>query len=260
MKKRIPIFSALVFLYGVMVIIQQTSNLLPAALMIALGVLAIMVAEKPELTNIAGIVGLAWAGWSALSLLSGIGTTLRMMAGDSLAIFHLIGRIPNIVVIVIWLIQSLRMVQGKFQPMKVPGFLQILGIAFLFVLCGGIAAIAQTGGQNVAGILINGLIKCIPMVALYFASSLLHVTFHQPQESPALTQQHVKTVITYAVIIALVLAVSFACSSSSGGGGRGDGKNTCRNCGRDVPLVAGFGFCGTCYEGFVDWQETSWKD
>lgn len=286
MKKRIPIFSALVFLYGAISAFQHLSNtfrtfsimlsggqlhpsvfssmitgLIPAAIMIALGVLAILIVEKPHLTKIAGILSLVWAGWNALNLVSGLSRSLQMMGGDFNMILQLLGNIPKIVITVIWLILSIKMMQGKIEPKKAPTFMQAFCIIFLFVLCSAFTAIAQTGGSNVAGILINAVIKCIPMVALYFAGNLLHISFHTPQEAPLLKQQHVKTIVTYAVVIAIILAVSFACNSSGGsGGGRGDGVNTCRNCGRDVPLVAGFGFCGTCYEGFVDWQETSWRD
>lgn len=60
-----------------------------------------------------------------------------------------------------------------------------------------------------------------------------------------------------ALLLALVLCLSLcACGGSRGG----DGVNTCRNCGRNKKLVPGFGFCDTCYEGFVDWQEDNWKD
>lgn len=53
----------------------------------------------------------------------------------------------------------------------------------------------------------------------------------------------------------LVFALCLSLCACGGGGGRGDGINTCRNCGRDTTLVAGFGFCGSCYEGFVEWQK-----
>lgn len=284
MKKRIPIFSALVFLYGVLDVYQHLSHslrgfssmlrfgqfnplifkslfsgLIPGGIMIALGILAILIIEKPQLTSIAGILSVAWAGWSALSMVSGLGNSLRMGGDGITMIYQLLGKIPEVVIIVIWLIRSIKMLQGKIESKKPFVFMQVFVIAFVFVLCSAFSVITM-GGSNVVGVLINAVIKCIPMIALYFAANLLHVSFYAPQETPVLKQQHVKTVITYAVVIAIVLAVSFACSSSSSGGGRGDGVNTCRNCGRDVPLVAGFGFCGTCYEGFVDWQETSWDD
>ena len=38
----------------------------------------------------------------------------------------------------------------------------------------------------------------------------------------------------------------------------GSDKDGCRNCGRDVPLVSGFGYCADCYEGFTDWQKENW--
>lgn len=54
-----------------------------------------------------------------------------------------------------------------------------------------------------------------------------------------------------ALLLAVVLCFSLcACGGSSGG----DGKSTCRNCGRKTSLVAGYGYCSTCYKGFKDWQ------
>ena len=42
--------------------------------------------------------------------------------------------------------------------------------------------------------------------------------------------------------------------------GSNDDAEKCRNCGRETDLVAGFGFCYDCYEGFVDWQEDNWTE
>ena len=61
------------------------------------------------------------------------------------------------------------------------------------------------------------------------------------------------------LFLALVLCLSLClglCACTGGGGG--DGVTSCRNCGRKTNLVAGFGYCGTCYEGFVEWQKDNY--
>lgn len=60
-------------------------------------------------------------------------------------------------------------------------------------------------------------------------------------------------------IISLLL-VFMLCQSLGGcGNSGGDGKTTCRNCGRKTSLVAGFGYCNSCYEGFNDWQKRTYN-
>ncbi len=56
-----------------------------------------------------------------------------------------------------------------------------------------------------------------------------------------------------ALFLALIICFSFAaCGGSSS---RGDGKSSCKNCGRSGSIVAGYGYCYSCYEGFTDWQD-----
>lgn len=60
---------------------------------------------------------------------------------------------------------------------------------------------------------------------------------------------------TIGIIIILIIAIIFGIASCGGGGhSGGDGKNTCRNCGRDKPLSA-MGYCSTCQKGFYEWQK-----
>jgi hypothetical protein len=69
-----------------------------------------------------------------------------------------------------------------------------------------------------------------------------------------------KTSLTIAaVVIAVFLLLSGIMNSNFDHQG-GDGITTCRNCGRKKDLVPGFGFCYTCYEGFVEWQEENWTE
>ena len=62
-----------------------------------------------------------------------------------------------------------------------------------------------------------------------------------------------KTLIICIVILA-VMSIILVLSI------HGRDKDGCKNCGRDVPLVSGFGYCADCYEGFVDWQKDNWTE
>ncbi len=61
------------------------------------------------------------------------------------------------------------------------------------------------------------------------------------------------------IIIQIILLIVFSCFAVTRNYGTasrgGDGVHTCRNCGRDTDLVAGFGYCYTCYKGFNEWQK-----
>ena len=65
--------------------------------------------------------------------------------------------------------------------------------------------------------------------------------------------------IIIGVVVVLIVGIVVSCSMVSGNRG-GDGKNTCKNCGRSTSLVPGYGYCIDCYEGFTDWQEDYYKD
>lgn len=57
------------------------------------------------------------------------------------------------------------------------------------------------------------------------------------------------------IIIVLIIAIILGLAScGSGGHSGGDGKSTCRNCGREKSLSY-MGFCSTCQEGFNEWQK-----
>ena len=58
------------------------------------------------------------------------------------------------------------------------------------------------------------------------------------------------------IVVALLVTIPIAWLLNFSG----SEKETCKNCGRAVDLVEGFGYCEICYEGFVDWQENNWKD
>lgn len=55
------------------------------------------------------------------------------------------------------------------------------------------------------------------------------------------------------IILIIAIIIGFASCGSSGHSG-GDGKSTCRNCGRNKPLSA-MGYCSTCQKGFYEWQK-----
>lgn len=69
-----------------------------------------------------------------------------------------------------------------------------------------------------------------------------------------------KTSLTIAVVVIAVFVFLSAMMNSNFGHQGGDGVTTCKNCGREKKLVPGFGYCYTCYEGFVDWQEENWTE
>ena len=60
----------------------------------------------------------------------------------------------------------------------------------------------------------------------------------------------------FGLLLAMIMILSLVACGSSGG----DGKTSCRNCGRKKNLVPGFGYCSTCYKGFNDWQERTYGD
>ena len=57
------------------------------------------------------------------------------------------------------------------------------------------------------------------------------------------------TAIVIFVVFILIIAMCFDGSSSGG-----DGKSTCRNCGRSKSLSYA-GYCSTCQSGFEQWQD-----
>lgn len=61
------------------------------------------------------------------------------------------------------------------------------------------------------------------------------------------------------VIIVLAIAIIIGLSCCSSGTGGGNGKSTCRNCGRKKPLSA-YGYCSTCQKGFNEWQDKNYRD
>jgi len=66
-----------------------------------------------------------------------------------------------------------------------------------------------------------------------------------------------KNGVTIGIIIAIILTLLIGlvgCGSSGG-----DGKSTCRNCGRSKPLSYA-GFCSTCQKGFEEWQDRTYND
>ncbi len=60
---------------------------------------------------------------------------------------------------------------------------------------------------------------------------------------------------TIGIIIVLIITIVIGFASCGGGGSSGDGKSTCRNCGRNKSLSY-MGYCSTCQEGFNEWQDS----
>lgn len=56
------------------------------------------------------------------------------------------------------------------------------------------------------------------------------------------------------MVLGIILGVTAEPSADSSSGDR------CRNCGRKTDLVAGFGYCYSCYEGYNNWQKEYYGD
>ena len=67
--------------------------------------------------------------------------------------------------------------------------------------------------------------------------------------------EKIKKVLLCIFILLICLSVVMCFAEDSGG----DGKTTCRNCGRAKKLVPGVGYCSSCYDGFRDWQERTYN-
>ena len=88
------------------------------------------------------------------------------------------------------------------------------------------------------------------------------ISAEEKEKSDIELKETVRKVIIVSGVLAVILVAIFSVKTifSSLFKDGGDGINTCRNCGRETSLVSGFGFCGNCYEGFVDWQENNWTE
>ena len=60
-------------------------------------------------------------------------------------------------------------------------------------------------------------------------------------------------------IVAIFVLLIFLLSMCNGDSGGGDGKSSCRNCGRNKPLSS-MGYCSTCQEGFNKGQDRYYGD
>ena len=94
--------------------------------------------------------------------------------------------------------------------------------------------------------------KAKKMLAQYDVTEEDRTTY--AKESKKARKIYATVSVAIVLIVLLVLGINSCGERSSGG----DGITTCRNCGREKELVPGFGYCNTCYKGFVDWQEKNW--
>ena len=78
-------------------------------------------------------------------------------------------------------------------------------------------------------------------------------------ESARITKFIVKCSLAVMAIV-VALGVIIGLSLNNGSIGSVEHADSCRNCGRKVKLVPGYGYCYNCYEGFIEWQEDNWKD
>lgn len=254
-------FSLLIRLGAVFSVFGELLNVVQIGLLGALAVMAVLLVEKPQLKKPAIYIAIAWGVWTAYDSVTGLLSSLRMGLEAMTLIGNLCTMIPTVITLVFWLKPAVNMVTGKpVQERKLSLFRDVM-IALVFVLSYGIRGVLVGGGVNVIAVVAEGITKAIPLMAVYCASTMLDTAINAPQKAMVLTKDLVKSVIKYVITVALVLVLANVVNScGSSGGQRGDGVNTCRNCGRETDLVAGFGYCGNCYEGFVDWQNRTWKD
>ena len=64
--------------------------------------------------------------------------------------------------------------------------------------------------------------------------------------------------ITIGVVVATIIITLIVVSGASGGSSY-TGKEKCRNCGRTVKIVPGYGYCYDCFDGYLDWEKRNNK-
>ena len=62
-----------------------------------------------------------------------------------------------------------------------------------------------------------------------------------------------KGTVALIIVLVLILVSIVGCFGDCGESSGGDGKSSCRNCGRSS--VYALGYCKSCYKGFRNWQE-----
>lgn len=162
--------------------------------------------------------------------------------------------------------------QGAIQGTLKVAYI-VLGIfaagCLIFALAQGIEYGLKTGLEMLlmmlAFVLMIGLIFILPMITLWKEQKEIKTEIARRVKAQkgntdiedALKRKSKRSMIVVVCIIAV--AVVIACSALLPTLGSSHSKKSqsdrCRNCGRKTELVAGFGFCYTCYEGFTDWQE-----
>ena len=251
MRKRIPFFSALAVVYAVFDLVKiiknmihtfsvssgllpipgvSISSLLPdlvhVGLVIVLAVLAVLVVSKPEYSKAAGWIALVWSGWGCFSLVRSLLFIFHNGFENSAVLSSVCSAIPNAIVLVVWLIVSISMVTGK-KVKKAPLSLTHLTImGAVMALVSAIPPIFE-GNQNVASLMISGILSALPMLAMYAAGWLLQEAFAAPDQAPVLTGTLVKQTAVFVVIAAIAMALFYACEKP-----KDDGKEwgICPNC------------------------------
>ena len=64
---------------------------------------------------------------------------------------------------------------------------------------------------------------------------------------------------TITIIITIVIAFILAFATFGDSNKGGDGKSTCRNCGRQKKLSSA-GYCSTCQKGYDEWLDEYYKN
>lgn len=251
MNKRIPLFSVLAVVYAVFDLVkiirsvsqvlspelglllnpmQSVLSLVPevahAVLVIVLAVMAVLIVSKPEWGKYAGWIALVWSGWGCINLVRSLLAGVASGFDNTAVLVSICSSVSYAIVLVVWLIVSVTMVTGK-EVKKVPlSLTHLASLGAVMILVGALPTIFG-GNQNVAAIMIEGILAAVPMVAMYAAGWLLQDAFTHPEKTPLMTGEVLKYAIVVAVTAAISMALFYACEKP-----KDDGKEygICPNC------------------------------
>lgn len=274
MKKRIPVFSAFTFLYVILELLRVIKNMsavfygldvlkgspvtltsfvpvfLQLALVVALAVMAVMLPGKPQLATPAGYLALGWAIWSGFSVVRSL-ISVVASGQDAVALVRTVcAAIPDAVVLVVWVMASIALVSGKEVKDVSVSFTKVVILGGVLALVCALPAMFD-GNGNVAGLMISGIVDALPAIAMLAAGKLLHGAFAAPDKTPILTGDLVKKTVIGVVLVAISLAVFYACETP-----KDDGKDygICGNCGTRIETK--YIYSGGCWRcNGNDWSK-----
>lgn len=129
---------------------------------------------------------------------------------------------------------------------------------YVFLLIATVGGIWLLSGSFILAAILGFITFIIAFIFIELIKEELESRRQNPTQKSEMGKIIVSMILVFAVIIGICVLIR-GCSDDNSSTQRGDGVKTCRNCGRS-PVVAGFGYCDNCYDGFVDWQEKHWTE